>query len=80
MNKIKYCAFALSATALTLPALAQDTSAADTAFTTFMTELKTSITDKVVEALPILGGVATVALVVFIAMWGYRKIKTFMGR
>lgn len=80
MNKIKYCAFALAVTALTLPALAQDASGADAAFTTFMTELKTSITAKVVQALPILGGVATVALVVFIAMWGFRKIKAFMSR
>lgn len=80
LGKLKKWGCVAACIALTLPAVAQDANTADAAFTTFMTDLKDGITSKVTEMLPILGGVAVVAMVIFLAMFVYRKVKSFVGR
>lgn len=79
MNKFKHAAAALAVLGVSSLAMAE-TSAADTAFTTFMSTLQTDITAKVTAMLPILGAIAGVALIIFLALYVYRKVKTFMGR
>lgn len=81
LGKLKYYGSAAVCIALALPAMAQESAGtADAAFTTFMNDLKDGITSKVTEMLPILGGVAVVAMVIFLAMFVYRKVKSFVGR
>ena len=80
MKKLRNAMVIASVLALTFPAMAQESSGTDAAFTKFLADLKTDLSDKITEILPVLGGVAIVALSVFIAFWFYKKIRQWMGR
>lgn len=48
--------------------------------TTYLNTLKGTTTSSVAGIMPILGEIATIGIVVFLAFWAFRAIKRFLGR
>lgn len=46
----------------------------------FLGSLKTETEGQVESMLPILGEIATVGIVLFLALWAFRAVKRFLGR
>lgn len=66
-----------SAFGLSALALAQDAAGLD--LTTYMTTLTTETENQVETLLPLLGNVAVIGIVIFLAIWAFRMVKRFLA-
>lgn len=48
--------------------------------TQFMGTLQTTTENQVTTMLPLLGEIATIGIVLFLALWAFRAVKRFLGR
>lgn len=58
-------------------AFAQDATTLD--LTTYMTNLTTETESQVETLLPLLGNVAVIGIVLFLAIWAFRMVKRFLS-
>lgn len=57
---------------------AQETTTLD--LTDYMGQLQDSAETQVESLLPLLGEIATIGIVLFLALWAFRAVKRFLGR
>lgn len=57
---------------------AQETTTLD--LTDYMGQLQDSAETQVENLLPLLGEIATIGIVLFLALWAFRAVKRFLGR
>lgn len=59
---------------------AQEAANASTELKTYMEGLEGDVTANINNILPVLGEIATIGIVVFLAFWAFRAVKRFLGR